>query len=66
MSYQPQQNPNPERRFMNLSAGMLMLVITAVILLPLVLCLGCCAMGGIGSVLDSDSVEPTSSYSLGR
>lgn len=45
---QPQPPPNDGRKFLNLSAGMLALVIAVVILAPILLCFGCLAMGILG------------------
>ena len=41
-------NNDGSRQFANLSVGALALIVAAVIVLPVVLCLACCVIGGIG------------------
>lgn len=45
---------------MNLSVGTLAAVLVAVIALPIALCFLCCALGGLGAVLDdsTDGYDP--------
>lgn len=40
------------RRFLNLSAGALAVVIAVVIVLPIVVCLGMCFLGSVGAAVD--------------
>lgn len=60
MNYYPPPQRDPGITFLGMSGGILFLTIAAVIITPILICLLCCGLGGLGVVWPVDpTVTPT-------